>query len=93
MSFEPSPRLAAFASAAYTAQHAITLITDHTSTETACDAMREAILRSLPLSNGELALASLMRDQEDCPPPTIPRLLYDLQAKLSELRLSGSLVA
>lgn len=91
--FHPSEPVAAFASAAYTAKHAISLITDQTSAETACDALKEAITRSLTLSSGELALAGLMRDQDDLPPPTLPRLLFDLQGRLSMLRASGTWVA
>lgn len=91
--FHPSEPVAAFASAAYTAKHAISLITDPPSAETACDALKEAICRSLALSSGELALAGLMRDQDELPPPTLPRLLFDLQGRLSMLRASGTWVA
>jgi hypothetical protein len=91
--FQPSDQVAAFASAAYTAKHATSLITDQTSIEMACDAIKEAIIRSLPLTSTELALANLMRDQDELPPPTLPRLLFDLQAGISKLRASGALVA
>lgn len=91
--FHPSDQVAAFASAAYTAKHAISLITDQTSAETACDALKEAIVRSMVLTSGELALAGLMRDQDDLAPPTLPRLLFDLQGRMSVLRASGAWVA
>lgn len=91
--FEPSPALAAYASAAYTAEHAITLITDHSSVEMACDAIKEAILRSLPLTSIEMALAASLRDQEGCPPPTLPRLSYELQLRITKMRSTGQWVA
>ncbi|WP_257311185.1 hypothetical protein [Geothrix fuzhouensis] len=91
--FEPSPNLSAFAAAAYTAQHAITLITDQTSVEMACDAVKEAILRSLPLTSIEMALVNLIRDQDRLPPPSLPVLHYELQQRITKMRAAGQWVA
>jgi hypothetical protein len=86
---EPSPQVAAYAAAAYTAKHALSLVTDQTSLETACDAIKEAIIRSLPLSGIDLAIASLLRDQDGHRPPTLLWLHYTLQSQLRQMRLSG----
>ncbi len=91
--FEPSPQVAAFAAAAYTAGHAITLITDPTSVETACDAVKEALQRSLPLASVELTLANLLRDQDGFPPPSLAALFFQLNNQISILRASGRFLA
>ncbi|MDR3684743.1 MAG: hypothetical protein P4L11_13530 [Geothrix sp.] len=87
--FEPSQQVAAFAAAAYTAGHAISLITDQTSVDMACDAVKEAIQRSLPLASVELTLANLLRDEEGFPPPSLQGLFFQLNNQISILRASG----
>lgn len=84
--FTPSIPLAAYASMAFTTREAIQLVTDHTSLDTACAALTECTLRSLPLSAGELAMASLMEDQDGKNTPSLETLHFELRSKLLHLR-------
>lgn len=84
--FEPSQPVAAFGAACFTAKHALSLVTDQTSLETAMDAIKEAMMRSLLLSPAEIALTGLLRDQDELSPPSLDSLLWRLRVTAHGLR-------